>query len=82
MIGYTSARAMYDAFQASERAHVAGFFDFCQYKLPGRRLIGFLRAQDWRNVARYYNGAGQVARYSTRISDAARDAGVVLRARS
>ena len=81
MIGYTSARAMYDAFQASERAHVAGFFDFCQYKLPRRRLLGYLRAEDWRNVARYYNGSGQVERYSTRISAAARDAGIVLRSR-
>lgn len=64
-IGYASPREMYDAFQASERAHVLGFFDFCRTKPAPRRgdLIRYLREKNWSEFARYYNGPGQVATY-------------------
>jgi hypothetical protein len=68
MIGYESARAMYDAFQADERAHVLGFFDFCNYRYGhGTRrgeLLRDLAALRWEDFARGYNGSGQVADYA------------------
>lgn len=68
-IGYASARAMYDAFQASERAHVLGFFDFCRTKPAPNRgdLIRHIQQRNWREVARYYNGPGQVDVYGPKI---------------
>jgi hypothetical protein len=68
-IGYSTARAMYQAFQASERAHVLGFFDFCRSKSAPRKgdLVLHLRARDWNRVAQYYNGPGQVETYGPRL---------------
>ena len=69
MLGYESARAMYDAFQMSERAHVLGFLDFCRAK-PAPKvadLIGYLKVRDWANFAKFYNGPGQVATYSQKL---------------
>ncbi len=72
LIGYSSPRAMYDAFQVGERAQVLGFFDFCRHKnAPGKGdLITHLRTHDWRKVAYYYNGSGQVEVYSGRLQNA------------
>jgi hypothetical protein len=69
MIGYPSPRAMYDAFQADERYHVLGFFDFCRNKPAPRPgdLILSLREKRWADFAHYYNGSGQIAIYSARI---------------
>ncbi len=72
MIGYASAREMYDAFQASERAHVLGFFDFCARQpapKPGD-LIRHLAARKWSETARYYNGPGKAAAYARLLGDA------------
>lgn len=71
-IGYATPRAMYDAFQASERAHVLGFFDFCRTKPAPKRgdLIRYLQQKNWREFARYYNGAGQVDTYGGLIGRA------------
>jgi len=74
MIGYDTARAMYDAFQADERAHVLGFFDFCNYRYGhgARRgqLLHDLAALRWEDFARGYNGAGQVSQYAAHLSTA------------
>jgi hypothetical protein len=72
LIGYPSPRAMYDAFQADERAHVLGFFDFCRHKAAPNRgdLLRYLREQRWPDFAHYYNGPGQVAAYGGRIEQA------------
>jgi len=72
-IGYTSPRAMWDAFQAGERAQVLGFFDFCE-----GRLITALRNHDWTAFARGYNGGGQAQRYGTNIANAYAAAQAVL----
>ncbi len=72
MIGYRSPKGMYDAFQASERYHVLGFFDFCrQREAPTRGdLLRYLREQNWAQFARYYNGPGQVEKYGGHIRNA------------
>lgn len=69
LIGYSSPRAMYDAFQASERAHVLGFFDFCKQKKAPKKgdLINHLREHKWPEFAKYYNGLGQYEKYGGRI---------------
>jgi len=66
ILGYSSPEAMYEAFQQDERAHVLGFFDFCQ----ANKLVRFLRSQDWWNFAKGYNGAGQVEKYGSWIEAA------------
>ncbi len=70
IIGYKTPRDMSDAFQADERSHVLGFFDFCKQN----NLIRFLQANDWTHFARRYNGPGQVARYGTALENAYNDA--------
>jgi len=79
-VGYDTPRQMYDAFQASERWQVLGFFDFCRTKHAPRRgeLVGYIRARDWHRFARFYNGAGQVERYGARIAAAYREATTLL----
>lgn len=67
---------MYQAFQADERAHVVGFFDFCQ----ACKLIRFLRNQEWDDFARGYNGSGQVAQYGNWIESAFNAALRIVRA--
>ena len=68
-LGYATSRQMYDAFQASERWQVIGFFDFCRRTKQGQ-LVAFLRARDWQKFAYYYNGKGQVAKYGGHLTDA------------
>lgn len=72
LVGYPSAKAMYQAFQAGERAHVLGFFDFCLNKLaPGKGdLAAYMRDRNWKSLARYYNGPGQVDVYAPRFKSA------------
>ncbi len=72
LVGYPSAKTMYQAFQASERAHVLGFFDFCLNKLaPGKGdLAAYMRDRNWKSLARYYNGPGQVDIYAPRFKSA------------
>jgi LAS superfamily LD-carboxypeptidase LdcB len=69
-IGYASPRQMFDAFQASERFHVLGFFDFCQRG----GLLRFLRTRQWAGFARRYNGSGQVERYAVHLVRAYQEA--------
>jgi hypothetical protein len=76
LIGYQIPGEMYQAFQADERAHVLGFFDFCQ----ACKLIRFLRNQEWDDFARGYNGSGQVAQYGNWIESAFNAALRIVRA--
>ena len=61
---------MYDAFQADERAHLLGFFDYCQRHGKRGSLISRLRAKDWTGFATGYNGPGQAERYGRWIGTA------------
>jgi N-acetylmuramidase-like protein len=74
MIGYDTARGMYDAFQAGERAHVLGFFDFCNYRYGhgARRgeMLRDLALLRWEDFARGYNGGGQVPEYAGHLRNA------------
>jgi hypothetical protein len=76
LLGFDSARQMYEAFQESERAHVLGFFDFCKNK-PAPRigdLINCLRIKDWTNFAKNYNCAEMAPIYAPRLENAYRAA--------
>lgn len=71
LIGYPTPRSMFDAFQAGERWHVLGFFDYCRHRrapAPGD-LLHYLRNRDWRRFAYYYNGPGQVELYGSRLAN-------------
>lgn len=74
MIGYESPLGMLDAFQADERFHVLGFFDYCQYAaghLDRRReLLRHMRALRWVDFARGYNGKGQAQSYGNALAEA------------
>jgi len=65
LLGYASVAEMYRAFQADERWHVLGFFDFCRHR--SSRVFDYLRRHDWANFALVYNGKGQVAAYSAHL---------------
>jgi hypothetical protein len=76
LLGYASPVDMYNAFQAGERAHVLGFFDFCKNQSapqPGG-LVTYMQQRNWAEVARYYNGSGQVSTYGAWIAEAYADA--------
>jgi hypothetical protein len=72
MLGYESAKDMHDSFQASESTHVLTFFDFCSVKPAPKAgdLLNYLRTRDWKNFARFYNGAGQVPIYADKLKAA------------
>ena len=69
MLGYDTAREMYESFQQSERRHVLGFLDFCTQKAAPKQgdLVQYLKIRDWNNFAKYYNGTGQIASYAARL---------------
>ncbi|HAH11085.1 MAG TPA: hypothetical protein DCL54_16200 [Alphaproteobacteria bacterium] len=71
-LGYLNAIDMYRAFQEDERWHVLGFLDFCAAKpapQPGG-LLTHMKNKDWEQVARYYNGPGQVDAYAKKFAQA------------
>ena len=68
-IGYRSPMAMHNAFQRDERAHVLGFFDFCQSSSPASSLLEFLRKEEWISFAAGYNGSGQAQKYGGFIQE-------------
>jgi hypothetical protein len=71
MLGYRTAREMYDAFQADERWHVLGFFDFvCRSGTRRGQLADLMRRLDFTGFARIYNGPGQAAEYGRRMAAA------------
>jgi hypothetical protein len=77
-IGYRSPIAMYNAFQADERAHVLGFFDFCQPSSPASSLLEFLREEAWTSFAAGYNGLGQAEKYGGLIKESCEKAQQLL----
>jgi len=80
-LGYASALAMYNAFQASENAQVLGFFDFCAHQPTPRpgELLAWLRDRDFASFAHFYNGGGEVAAYAAKLKAVVADAEALLR---
>ena len=66
VIGYKTPAEMFDAFQKSERAHVLGFFDFCQHSI--KNGLKLLRDKQFREFARSYNGPGNAEEYGRKIN--------------
>jgi hypothetical protein len=70
-IGYDSARSMFDRFEADERYHILGLFDFVKGGGATSRMLEALRRQEFEQFAAHYNGNGQASVYGSRIRDAA-----------
>ena len=68
--GYESVHQMFEAFSASERNHVIGFFDFVQGPSTNSRRVLALQQQDFNTFASMYNGPGQAAKYGGLIKSA------------
>jgi hypothetical protein len=71
-LGYASVAAFVDAMKTKEAAHLAAFGRFISVKPPkGKALIEFLKAHDWVNFAKGYNGPGYKTNdYDTKLAQA------------
>ncbi|MGD9001841.1 MAG: N-acetylmuramidase domain-containing protein [Anaerolineae bacterium] len=67
-LGYASVQQMFDAFAASERHQVDGFFGFVRSR--GQAAIQALQSSDFNLFARFYNGFGQAEHYGSLIRQA------------
>lgn len=59
-IGYANVQEMFNAFQADERNHVLGLFDFIN---ADANMVQALRSQNYAGFAAGYNGPGQADYY-------------------
>jgi hypothetical protein len=66
--GFESVREMFEAFAASERRQIVAFFDFLQGTETHPRKVLALQKMDFVRFAELYNGPGNAAVYSARIS--------------
>lgn len=66
LLGYASAKDLYDNFQANERWHVLGFFDFCK----SNKILGPLGNHAWVDFAKVYNGSGNATVYGAKLKAA------------
>ena len=62
-VGYTSVQHMFEAFASSERAQVAGFFQF----VSSQGAVPMLQGSDFKSFARLYNGPSRAAIYEDRL---------------
>lgn len=60
-LGYPSAQAMFADMQASATAQIIGMLN---YIIGDSVLVDAIKRKDWRTIARLYNGAGNVEKYS------------------
>lgn len=65
-IGYASAQAMYSGFQSAPM-QTLGFINFC---LSDRELMAAIARRDWREMAKRYNGPGNVDTYAKLLQQA------------
>lgn len=65
--GWSSVQAFVRAMEASERDHLDAVIAFLHTK-PG--LVDAVRGNDWRTIARLYNGPSQVDYYAPRLAAA------------
>lgn len=66
--GFESVQQMFDAFAASEKRQIVAFFDFLQGTETHPRKVVALQQMDFVRFAELYNGPGNAAVYSARIS--------------
>jgi hypothetical protein len=69
LIGYDSARGMFDAFQAGERSQILGMFDFIKGPGSTSTKLQALQREQWHQFASLYNGPGNAAEYGSRIRE-------------
>jgi hypothetical protein len=69
-LGYDTVQQMFDAFSASERDQILGFFAFIRGRTSESRRIAALQALDFVTFAQLYNGAGQAVQYGAAIQSA------------
>ncbi len=67
IIGYDSAKEMFQYFSEDIRYHIFGFFDFIKSDV---RLLSAIQKKDFASFAKIYNGSGQVSYYSKAIRTA------------
>ena len=76
LVGYSSARKMFDAWSAGEREQILGLFDFIR---SNHKMVRALRTKDWVSFATRYNGSGKAEHYGQVIRDyvkSANDVGI------
>jgi hypothetical protein len=66
-IGYPSAEAMFNAFQRSRDAQIIGFFN---YGISDLVLFAAFQQGAWTEIARRYNGSGNVDTYVALMKNA------------
>lgn len=66
-VGYSDVAAMFADYGESVTAQIVGFFN---YVLTDAALFDAIRAKDWREIARLYNGSGSVDVYAPRLEAA------------
>ena len=69
-LGYDTVQQMFDAFSASERDQIVGFFNFIRGRTAESKRIAALQALDFVTFARLYNGPGQAVQYGAAIRTA------------
>lgn len=67
MIGYDSAKEMYEDFSKGERQQLDGLFKFIQ---ANPAALAALKRKDYATFAYYYNGSGQAETYGELIREA------------
>jgi len=65
-IGFSSVQEMFEAFNAGDRAHICGLFDFIR---SDHLMVRALRTEDWTGFAGIYNGGGQKDYYGGKIGE-------------
>lgn len=73
-IGYANVQTMFNAFQADERKHVLGLFDFIK---ADANMLQAVRNNDYTAFASGYNGPGQAAHYGGLIQKWVQSFGVL-----
>lgn len=65
LAGYSTAKEMYEAFAASEKAQIEGFFTFLEKK--SSKMPEAIKNKDWTTIALLYNGKGQEQLYASKL---------------
>ena len=67
LLGFNSAREMFDSFSRSAANQVDGMVNFMQSTGAHQYLRGFPTTSDFQEFGRIYNGTGQPATYGSQV---------------